>query len=323
MMRAAAIALLLFLWSCAPNQDSTTSIQIPSHFPLLALEQADYDFAASASLGKRLFFDPVLSRDSTVSCATCHLPEKAFSGGSRLSIGVEGRSGFRNAPTLVNVAYSTSFFHDGGVPSLERQVLAPFDSHDEFDLPISEAISKLKKHKGYYNSFLEVFGKEPSVNTLTTAIADFERTLIFANTPWDAYVLGDSTALNEQQLLGWQVFQSASCTTCHVPPLFTNFSFQNNGFFENFSEDPGRARVTLLTEDVGLFKVPTLRNLSLTGPYAHNGSIVVLDSIIESYNRGGSGHNNQSESIKPLGLNEIEKRALLEFLMNGLLDKNL
>jgi cytochrome c peroxidase len=323
MMRVTAMALLLFLWSCTSNQDSSISIEVPPHFPPFAIEQVDYDFAASVSLGKRLFFDPVLSRDSTVSCASCHLPEKAFTGGSRLSIGVDGRSGFRNAPTLVNVVYSTSFFHDGGVPSLERQVLAPFDNHDEFDLPISEAITKLKEHNSYNKAFIEVFGKEPSVFTLTRAIADFERTLIYASTPWDAYALGDSTALNEQQLLGWQIFQSASCTTCHVPPLFTNFSFQNNGFFEDYSEDPGRARVTLLPEDVGLFKVPTLRNLALSGPYTHNGSIALLDSMIESYNRGASGHINQSEIIRPLGLNEIEKRALLEFLTNGLLDKNL
>ncbi len=323
MIKYGVIALLFFVWSCTSNPHSNDLLEVPEHFPPLALAQVDYDFDASAQLGKLLFFDPVLSRDSTVSCASCHLPEKAFTGGSRLSIGVDGRSGFRNAPTLVNVAYSTSFFHDGGVPSLERQVLAPFDNHDEFDLPISEAITKLKEHNSYNKAFIEVFGKEPSVFTITRAIADFERTLIYANTPWDAYVLGDSTALNEQQLLGWQVFQSASCTTCHVPPLFTNFSFQNNGFFADYSEDPGRARVTLLPEDVGLFKVPTLRNLALTGPFAHNGSIALLDSIIESYNRGASGHSNQSESIQPLGLNEIEKRALLEFLTGGLLDKNL
>lgn len=322
-MRVAAIALLLFLWSCAPKQDSTTSIQIPPHFPPLALEQAGYDFTASANLGKRLFFDPVLSRDSTVSCSSCHLPEKAFTGGSRLSIGVDGRSGFRNAPTLVNAAYSTSFFHDGGVPSLERQVLAPFDNHDEFDLPISEAIGKLKKHEGYNQAFKEVFGKEPSVFTLTKAIADFERTLIYANTPWDAFILGDSAALNEEQLLGWQIFQRASCNSCHAPPLFTDFSFQNNGLFTDYSADPGRSRVTLLPEDVGLFKVPSLRNLSLSGPYAHNGTIAVLDSIIESYNRGGSGHFNQSEFIKPLRLQENEKKALKVFLLYGLLDKDL
>lgn len=319
----AALALTILLWSCSNRQESYLVPDIPEHFPELNFEKGNYDFGASAQLGKRLFFDPILSRDSTVSCASCHLPSKAFTGGSRLSVGVDGRMGFRNAPTLVNVAYNTAFFHDGGVPSLERQVLAPFDNKDEFDLPISEAISKLKSHESYARNFRQVFGIEPSVFTLTRAIADYERTLIYASTPWDAYILGDSTALSEKQLLGWEVFQRATCTTCHVPPLFTDFSFQNNGLFDDYSADPGRARVTLLPEDVGLFKVPSLRNLAITAPYAHNGTIEYLDQILESYNRGGSGHSNQSRHVKALALTEAEMEALNEFLLNGLKDKNL
>lgn len=267
-------------------------------------------------LGEMLFFDPILSRDSSVSCATCHQPEKFFADNLKVSVGIEGRMGIRNAPSLLNVAYQPSMFWDGGNPTLEQQVLGPINNHDEFDFDVNEIVKKLKKHSVYPNLFYQAYGQDPSVFSLTRAIACFERTLLKANSRYDDYTQnGNLYALSASEIRGRDLFfsEEGECFHCHQGALFTDYSFRNNGLYVQYA-DSGRARVTQQLSDIGKFKVPSLRNIEMTAPYMHDGSISSLEAVIEHYSSGGKRHPNKSPIIQPLNLTAQQKEDLINFL---------
>lgn len=267
-------------------------------------------------LGRKLFFDPVLSVDSSMSCATCHQTQNGLANPQPVMRGVFGRLGFRNTPTLTQVAYSPYYFVEGGSPTLEMQILGPIEDHNEFGFNGAELGQKIKGHPLYDDLAQEAYGRPMDMYVLTRAIAAYERTMISSQSRWDNFFYrGDSTALSDQELRGWELFTSdrTNCSSCHSGFTFSNYHFENIGLYEDY-EDDCLARRTMLEEDQGKVKVPTLRNVAYTAPYMHDGSIRTLTRVVEHFNNGGKGHANQSELIRPLGLKKSEIADLVAFL---------
>jgi cytochrome c peroxidase len=216
---------------------------------------------------------------------------------------------------LTNVAYGVSFFRDGGVPSLELQVVAPIVAENEMNETIDNVVNKLLTHQYYSKTFRSVFGEDVSLSSITKAIASFERTLISGNSDYDKQFYQGQNVMSERALRGKALFFSErlNCTKCHSGFNFSNNLFENNGLYEVY-QDPGRRRVTVRVQDDGKFKVPSLRNVELTAPYMHDGSLKTLEDVIEHYNSGGSNHPQKSKFITPLNLSSQEKEDLASFL---------
>lgn len=315
------IGIVGFLLSACKKEavkDGNTVIILatPKGFPYPTIPADNQPTENRIALGKKLFFDPILSRDSTISCASCHHEDKHFTDQLALSKGIEGRLGSRNAPSLLNVAWLKIIMWDGGIPDLEQQVLAPISAHFEFDFDANEIVKRLSKQNDYVRMTKEAYGVAPSVFTLTRAIACFERTLTTGRSKFDEYRYYNNTSiLSESEKRGMDVFfgEKGECFHCHNEYNFTNNEFRNNGLYTNYS-DSGRAKITLNTDDAGKFKVPSLRNIAGTAPYMHDGSLATLEQVVEHYNSGGKSHPNKSPFVKPLGLTATEKEDLVNFL---------
>jgi cytochrome c peroxidase len=291
-------------------------LELPEGFPYPEIPNNNEFTKSRVLLGKTLFFDPILSLDSTISCASCHHLNKAFTDGEALSKGIENRAGMRNAPTLANIAYANFLMLDGGVETLELQVLAPIADHNEMNSEMGLIIERLKRNKNYMLLFSKAYKSEPDAFGITRAIAAFQRTLISGNSRFDKYYFqGNTNALNVSEQNGMQLFYSEklACSNCHSGFNFTNNGFENNGLYTVYA-DTGRARITNHSSDVGKFKVPTLRNISNTSPYMHNGSLASLEQVINHYMEGGSSHPNKSALIKGFQLTPTEKQDLINFL---------
>lgn len=309
--------VILFTISCEKSlDDSDQSIVIPKGFPEIEYPEGNAYTPERWALGKRLFYDPILSVDSTLSCASCHKQELAFADNVDFSDGVKNRAGVRNSPSLANIAYHPYFTREGGVPTLEMQVLVPIQEHNEFAFNIVEISKKLEKIESYVKASELAYNRAPDHFVITRAIANFERSLISGNSSYDRFVFQeDSNALDATEQKGKELFFSdrTSCGICHGGFNFTDYSFANNGLYEEYN-DPGRYRFTGDEADKALFKVPSLRNVALTAPYMHDGSIGTLEEVIAHYNSGGAAHPGKSELIQPLGLSDEEQKALLAFL---------
>lgn len=312
------IGLLLSLTSC--NKLKTEELvyqqlEIPLGFPTVEYP-FDNEYSISRwELGKKLFFDPVMSRDSSVSCASCHNPQLAFATNEPTNSGISNRPGIRNSPSLANVAYFPYFIREGSVPTLEMQVLIPIQEHNEFDYNIVDLSEKLKSIPEYVELAQIAYNRIPDPFAITRALANFERSLISGNSQYDKYRNGSRNALTKDEINGKELFFSerTNCVSCHSGFLFTDHSFQNNGLYVNYP-DSGRMRFTLEEDDRALFKVPSLRNVGLTFPYMHDGNLSTLEDVVDHYNSGGAGHVNQSDLIRPLNLSEKEKMELVKFL---------
>ena len=231
-----------------------------------------------------------------------------------VSPGVNDMMGKRNSPSLWNVGYHPYFMREGGVPSLEMQVLVPIQEHNEMAFNMILLADRLNSDSTYQSEFFEAFNDSATAYTITRAIAQFERTLISNDAPLDAYVAGNTDALSNEAKNGLALFfGKANCSRCHSGPLFTSFDFYNNGTVTS-TEDYGRAQLTLDSADLFAFMVPSLRHIQSTAPYMHDGSINTLTDVLNQYNLGGSGHEYTSELIEPLNLSEKELVALEEFL---------
>jgi cytochrome c peroxidase len=277
--------------------------------------------AAKIELGKQLFFDPRLSRDDSISCSSCHDPEKGWSNGQRFAKGVRGQIGGRSAPTIINAAYQTFQFWDGRARELEGQALGPIQNPIEMDLTLEELESKLNKIEGYRVQFQDVFGGRVSAENVAAAIAAFERTVLSGNAPYDRFKAGDSSALSPEAQRGMKVFFSpkAHCSACHVGPNFTDGGFHNLGVGITAEKpDLGRMEVSKQLGDRGAFKTPTLREIARTAPYMHDGSLATLEEVIEYYDKGGIPNPQLDEEIFPLKLTDQEKQDLVTFLKEGL-----
>ena len=290
---------------------------VPEGFPELSFPMDNEFTKARWELGKKLFFDPVLSRDSSISCASCHFSEKAFSDTVAFSLGVDQAIGTRNAPTLSNLAYHPYFTREGGIPTLEMQILVPIQEHNEFDFNIVLIVEKLQKDSMYQQMSRVAYDRgEMDAFVLTRAISTFERSLLSGNSRYDEYFFQNkNNVLTEAELRGIDLFfgEKTGCTNCHNDFNFTNYGFENNGLYENYV-DPGRFRLTGQESDRAKFKVPTLRNIEVTAPYMHDGSIETLEEIILHYESGGKDYPNKSDLIEPFTLTEMERNELVLFL---------
>ena len=304
-------------------------------------------------LGKELYFDKRLSLDGTVSCATCHDPAAAFTSKEALAIGINGQKGTRNAPTLLNSIFSESYFWDGRVRTLEEQVKQPLLNPAEMGMKDEAAlIKRLNSIDEYRLRFRRIFPRTGiNLETVAKAIAAYERTLLSNDAPFDRFIAGDRNAISEHQRRGWELFRGkAKCIECHAfstsSPIFTDFKFYNTGIAARSQDledshrraekirlsrrsdkldssllahqpefsDLGRFLVTNELKDIGAFKTPTLRDVELTGPYMHNGSIKTLLEVVRFYNRGGEKNPNLDEKMRILNLNDEEMSDLVEFL---------
>jgi cytochrome c peroxidase len=314
--------LLAFIFCCA--------------IPLKAFSQADWQalpMTASApannptnsqkvELGKKLFFDPRLSLTGTVSCNSCHNLMAGGEDSRPVSMGIEGRLGNRNAPTVWNSTFQASQFWDGRSPSLEDQAKGPMVAEPEMGMASHEnAIGRIAAIPGYQSEFRAVFGNKNPINldNAVAAIAAFERTLITPNSPFDRYVKGDAKALQESQVQGMKLFKSIGCIECHSGPAFNGWEpdMSETEFHEfprnldssyvsryNLTQDLGRYSVTKTDSDKHAYKVPTLRNIGMTAPYFHNGSVSKLDEAVRV----------MAETQLDLKISESETKLLIAFL---------
>ena len=283
-------------------------VPIPDENPLTAQK---------VELGKQLFFEKRLSRDNTIACASCHLPERALTNGERVATGIQGHHGLRNVPTIFNRAYGKSFFLDGHAVSLEEQALEPIQNPIEMNMNLDELEKRLYSIESYREKFEEVFGEQPTSKNTARALATFVRTMLSGNSAYDRFEHGDAIALSESAKRGLQIFRGkGNCIACHVGPNFTDEKFHNTGvaFKDMTAPDWGRFAVTKVDRDKGAFKTPTLREVSRTAPYMHNGSFASLQEVVDFYSQGGIQNPYLDEEIRPLKLTEQEKKDLIEFL---------
>jgi cytochrome c peroxidase len=256
--------------------------------------------------GRELFFDTRLSRDRTIACASCHDPERAFSDGRPVAIGVFNRIGRRSAPALVNRGYGRAFFWDGRAATLEEQVLQPIQDRNEMDMTLPEVSARVGM----------------PIEEVSRSLARVVRSLLSGNSPFDRFINGDRDALTAEQQAGLQLFRGkANCTACHVGPTFSDERFHNTGvaYRDGRLLDDGRFAVTARPEDRGAFKTPTLREIARTAPYMHDGSLATLAEVVGYYDAGGNPNSGLDAELRPLKLSPAEKSSLVAFLrtLNG------
>lgn len=268
-------------------------------------------------LGRRLFFDPILSADKTVACASCHQPDHGFAGSEARPRGIRGQRAARRAPSLFNRAYGTSFFWDGRESTLEGQALRPIEDPVEMGSTLAAVLERLRAEATYKEQFAAAFPDGVTAANLGRALASFERVLLRGDSPVDRFRRqGDTQALSAQQRHGLWLYESKGrCWRCHSGANFTDEAYHNTGVsWGKVPLDLGRFAVTKKETDRGRFKTPTLRGVALTGPYMHDGSLSSLEDVVEFYNRGGGAHLNLDPMLAPLNLSEDEKRDLAAFL---------
>ncbi|HZV21720.1 MAG TPA: cytochrome c peroxidase [Hyphomicrobiales bacterium] len=277
-------------------------------------------------LGERLFFDPRLSKSGRTSCATCHNPAYAFAEPRPTSIFDGGRIGPRNAPSILTSAFYPTLMWDGRFASLEQQISGPLSAGGEMGNDINEAAERLSSDPLYWQLFLEVFNEPPTPRGIARALAAFERSLVTGWSRFDRFWLKvDPYALTDFERFGFDLFTGkAGCVACHRLPrsdaegyaLFTDFRYHNIGvgFYRGRFVDRGLGAITRRPQDLGAFRTPSLRNVAVTAPYMHDGSLPSLREVIEFYNAGGVPNPFQARVLRPLGLEEDEKRALVAFL---------
>lgn len=326
-----------------PPQEEPLEIKVPRGLmpltPNAVVPAYNLVTRAKVELGKQLFFDPRISRNGTVSCATCHNPEKGWTDQLPASVGILGQVGSRSAPTVQNSVYGRTMFWDGRAPSLEAQAQGPIQNKIEMgDQSYEEIILRLRRIKAYRQQFRNVFGTDITLDALAKALAAFERTVLTGNSPYDRYTGGDFTALSDSQKRGMVLFglrldsddafktdavlKKANCTSCHVGANFTDELFHNLGvgWDERTGrfKDLGRWAVAPIgaknPNEIGAFKTPTLRDLTRTAPYLHDGSEATLVKVVEFYDRGGNANPYLDKDMKKLELTAQERADVVEFL---------
>ena len=319
MWRFTSIASILligfFVLRCANLQDLNLSINVPTP----ADNPQD---AAKIALGRQLFFDKRLSLDGSVSCASCHDPRKAFTDQRAKSIGIKGQLSERNAPSLLNAAFLKTAMFDAHLQTLELQVIVPIQEPVEMGHNMKNLIKQLRQIPEYQAAAQAIFGRDFDAWVLTRSISAFERSLLSMNAPFDQFMAGDKKALSKEQQAGWKLFsEKLYCTKCHPAPYFTTFEAANNGLYKSYEgkTDQGRFRIHHDSSEIGTFKIPSLRNLPLTFPYMHDGSLQTIEEVLAHYQKGGAKHPLQNKALVPFELTKSEKQQLLAFF-NALVD---
>src|SRR5262249_26670553 len=326
-------ASLVFMASCS-NEPEKPAAQAaapkPAPGPLgdIAVPADNPMTAEKAELGKKLFFDTRLSKTGKMSCETCHLPDKGWADGNALSTKFDGSMNTRHTPTLINVGYYKQWYWDGRAPTLEAQVTAAWKGQMGGD-PDAVALT-LNGIEAYKNEFQKVFNGPATGDNIAKAIATFVRTIRSENSPWDKYQQGDKSAVSEDVIKGFTVFSDtdkANCTLCHVPPLFTDTLFHNVGIgFDKPMPDLGRGKILADaaekagTKDPnaeamqGAFRTPTLRSITETAPYFHDGRAKTLDDAVDLMLKGGIKNPHLDDKLKPKMLSKEERSQLMAFL---------
>jgi len=302
------------------------AVKAPLGLPEVPVPADNPVTAETVALGRKLFYEKKPSADNTLSCAQCHSPQLGFTDGRKHSTGVGGKTGTRNAPTVINAAYSTAQFWDGRAASLELQAAGPIANPVEMNQPHDVSVAKLSADPEYQKLFEKAFGPGPiTIGKVEKSIAGFERTVISGNSAFDKYQYGgDRTALSPSALRGLAVFkdkQKGNCVTCHTISekyaLFTDGKYHNIGVGVNSEgeiTDPGRYAESKAELDRGAFKTPSLRNVGLSAPYMHDGSLKTLKDVVDFYAGGGNSNPNLDKEIKERKLTGQEREDLIEFL---------
>lgn len=366
MKRAALCLWVALLLCCLPQaysmkqrgaagsaRDGVLRVRIPKGIPESLWRKripADNPLTGEkVALGEELYFDRRLSASGTVSCAVCHDPATAFADLQPFAVGHDGRTGARNTPTVLNAVFGDAQFWDGRAGSLEEQAREPLVNPLEMGMPSFESVvERVAGLPGYRQKFGRVFGGEGvTIETITKAIAAYERTQLSGNSPFDRFIDGDADAIGEAQKRGWNLFRwKAGCVACHAyspsSPFFTDFGFHNTGNASKgvgfdalarraLNAEPARAHapaapppddlsplgrflVTKRPQDIGAFKTPSLRDVELTAPYMHNAAEKTLLDVVRFYNRGGAKNRHLDSRISPLGLTDAEMSDLVEFM---------
>lgn len=328
-----------------PYNPAAYTIKKPAHFPQVSVPEDNPMTLEGVQLGRRLFYDPILSADSTMSCSSCHLPQGSFTDNKAVSSGIDGITGRRSAMSLLNVAYANNgLFWDGRAFTLEKQALLPVEDPIELHHTWPNVVEQLKTHPVYPELFRKAFGVEHCCDItkelVAKAIAQFERILISSGTSrYDEYVLGNLDALDDKELDGKLMFfdegqdanlPDAQCFHCHGGITLTGNNYFNNGLDSvaslNDFTDRGRGAISGNSTDNGKFRAPTLRNIALTAPYMHDGRFPTLEAVLDHYNGNGKGVSNEDPIIRqigfPLGGNVVtysgltpyQRQAIVKFL---------
>ena len=314
-----------------PFDPVTYAPVVPANFPQLEVPEDNQLTVQGVELGRRLFYDSILSADSTMSCSSCHLPSGNFTDNLAVSVGIDKVAGKRSSMTLLNVAFSnTGLFWDGRINTLEEQALLPVEDPIELHDTWPNVESKLRRHADYPKLFRQAFGIEEesqiTKDLAAKALAQFERIMISSgNSKYDRVING-TDVFSDLELDGHDIFfdvnedltRHAECGHCHNAPLFTTNEFFNNGLDEASSltdfTDLGKGQLTDKLFDNGTFKVPTLRNIEYSAPYMHDGRFATLDEVIDHYITGGNHADNLAPVLRPLSLDEYDRSALIAFI---------
>lgn len=316
-----------------PSESTPYSLEVPDFMPRPVLDDTNPLTVEGIALGRRLFYDPILGRDSAIACASCHIQELAFTDGRALAIGIRGEAGRRSAMSIVNLAFNSNGFNwDGSSAKLWQQAVHPVESILEMDEDWDNALTRIKKHGDYPQRFRAAFGidrtSEITQELAVKAIAQFEMTIISADSHFDRVAYKNSEFFTEEEQLGADSLffvedipigtLHPGCGHCHNAPSFGNNQFSNNGI-ENVTSlddfpDRGLGEVTGSRFDNGKFRAPTLRNIALTAPYMHDGRFATLEEVIDSYASGGHGVENEDPNITGFPMSDRQRQALLAFL---------
>ncbi len=288
----------------------------PAALPELKTPEDNPLTPEKVALGKQLFFDKRLSKDGSMACETCHLPEKGWTDAQKLSPKVGGAVNTRHTPTLWNVGYNEAYYWDGRAATLEKNVEAAWKGQMGADP--AEIAGKLGAVPGYQVQFRTLFKSDVTPDGIVKALASFIRTLRSGGSPWDRYEAGDKAAVGEDAVRGFDLFRNkAGCAACHAPPLYTDNGFHNVGIgFDKDVKEPdvGRGKVTNDEKDKGRFKTPTIRSIETSGPYFHDGRAATLEEAVDLMLAGGIKNPNLDERLKPVKLSDSEKKDLLAFV---------
>lgn len=329
--------LVLLIQSCkddvkpeeALEENQPYNLVIPKFFPPMPIPADNPMTVKGVELGRMLFYDPILSSDGSISCASCHNPEFSFTDDKKFSVGVGGQQGTINSMSLVNLGWQTRFFWNGRATSLEEQAKEPITNPIEMHETLPGIVNKLRAHESYPKRFQVAFGtKEITADLVAKALAQFERTLISGDTPFDRYFDIAQAAFTPLQFRGYKIFstEEGDCFHCHGIPVLQDLDslYRNNGLFMNVNlpQTRGYGAVTGDPKDNGKFKVPSLRNVSLTAPYMHDGRFQTLEEVVNFYSSGIQFNDNidvnllkNNRDIKGgLGLTNADKEALVAFL---------
>jgi cytochrome c peroxidase len=315
------MGLVILLTSAGKIINNFEGFQKPANFPEPVYDMAKNPVTQEGfELGRKLFYDPRLSRNNTIGCGTCHIQAAAFTHhGHDVSHGIDDRLGTRNSPPIMNMAWSKVFFWDGGVFYLDLQPLVPITAHAEMDEKMSVILEKLRKHPDYPGLFKKAFGTEEITSAKTMkALSQFMVMCISSNSKYDKVMRKEGEKFTKEEAQGYKLFQQ-KCNGCHTEPLFTDQSFRNNGIAIGRNDDRGRYTITLDTLDAYKFKVPSLRNIDATAPYMHDGRFYGLDKILDHYRYGVQDTPNLDPLLKQNGqlgipMTDEEKARIIAFL---------